>query len=153
MKALEHVSAGNAIAAIYVLHQILKMPNLEARHYLQALHFLKQMGPQTTALCSEISWSERWSGYRIPTDVGTTYAQLRLFSAIRFTLDSALFSANVGPPDLFVRMNAKPSRMSATVIFITYDIYCLSKVYFRTAIYEVLVCLQLKPSIWHHSFG
>ena len=65
----------------------------------------------------------------------------------------ALFSANVGPPDLFVRMNAKPSRMSATVIFITYDIYCLSKVYFRTAIYEVLVCLQLKPSIWHHSFG
>ena len=28
VKALEHVSAGNAIAAIYVLHQILKMPNL-----------------------------------------------------------------------------------------------------------------------------
>jgi hypothetical protein len=46
VKAREHASAGDTAASINVLRQILEMPNLESRHYLQAWHFLKQMGQQ-----------------------------------------------------------------------------------------------------------
>ena len=46
VKAREHASAGNTDAATKVLRQILKMQNLESRHYLQAWDFLRQMGQQ-----------------------------------------------------------------------------------------------------------
>jgi hypothetical protein len=46
VKAREHAGAGNSASSTNVLRQILKMPNLESRHYLQAWHFLKQMGQQ-----------------------------------------------------------------------------------------------------------
>ena len=46
VKARDQASAGNTVAATKVLYQILEMPNLESRHYLQAWHFLRQMGQQ-----------------------------------------------------------------------------------------------------------
>ncbi|HKY27110.1 MAG TPA: hypothetical protein VJM12_04110 [Pyrinomonadaceae bacterium] len=46
VKAREHAGAGDRASSTNVLRQILKMPNLESRHYLQAWHFLKQMGQQ-----------------------------------------------------------------------------------------------------------
>lgn len=46
VKARGQASTGNTAAATKILHDILEMPNLESRHYLQAWHFLKQMGEQ-----------------------------------------------------------------------------------------------------------
>lgn len=63
VKAREHASAGNTTASTNVLHQILKMPNLESRHYLQAWHFLKQMGQQP-------SGSEAKRLYGVVVEVG-----------------------------------------------------------------------------------
>ena len=46
VKARQHANAGDTSAATKVLHQILQMRDLESRHYLQAWHFLRQMGQQ-----------------------------------------------------------------------------------------------------------
>ena len=48
VKAREQRSAGDVAASQKTLHRILEMPNLESRHYLQAWHFLKEMGEQPT---------------------------------------------------------------------------------------------------------
>jgi hypothetical protein len=48
VKAREQVNVGNTTEAISVLRQILRMPNLESRHYLQAWHFLRALGESPT---------------------------------------------------------------------------------------------------------
>jgi len=63
VKAREQASAGNTAAATNVLHQIIRMPNLESRHYLQAWHFLKQIGQQP-------SGSEAKRLYGVVVEVG-----------------------------------------------------------------------------------
>ena len=44
--AHRHLAAGNRAEAIACWQQILTYPNLESRHYLQAWHFLRQLGQQ-----------------------------------------------------------------------------------------------------------
>lgn len=44
VKAREQRDAGNTTASITTLRQILSMPQLESRHYIQAWHFLREMG-------------------------------------------------------------------------------------------------------------
>jgi hypothetical protein len=45
-EAGKHIADGNAEQAKQKLHEILAMANLEARHYLQAWHFLRGVGEQ-----------------------------------------------------------------------------------------------------------
>ncbi len=45
-RSRETLQAGDQTAAIQILQSILTMPNLESRHYLQAWHFLREMGVQ-----------------------------------------------------------------------------------------------------------
>jgi len=42
--AKHHIDSGNTADAIAVLQSILEMPELESRHYLQACHFLRELG-------------------------------------------------------------------------------------------------------------
>jgi hypothetical protein len=44
VEARGQFNAGNRTEAVSVLRQILLIPNLESRHYLQAWHFLRQLG-------------------------------------------------------------------------------------------------------------
>lgn len=46
VNARQQANAGDTTSATKVLNQILEMRDLESRHYLQAWHFLKQMGQQ-----------------------------------------------------------------------------------------------------------
>jgi hypothetical protein len=48
VNAREQLNAGNRAGSITTFRQILNMPNLESRHYLQAWHFLRGLGEQPT---------------------------------------------------------------------------------------------------------
>lgn len=49
VRARNQTAAGDRVAAAQSLHQILKMKDLESRHYLQAWHFLRMHGEQPSA--------------------------------------------------------------------------------------------------------
>jgi len=44
VKARDQLDAGNTTASVTTLRQILDMPSLESRHYIQAWHFLRELG-------------------------------------------------------------------------------------------------------------
>ena len=46
--AKENIDQGNNEAAVAVLKEIIAMPDLESRHYLQAFYFLNQLGITAT---------------------------------------------------------------------------------------------------------
>src|SRR5258708_28554072 len=46
-QAKDRIDSGNAAGAMAPLQGILKMPHLESRHYLQAWHFLREIGVNT----------------------------------------------------------------------------------------------------------
>jgi hypothetical protein len=48
-KARDHLSSGRTQDAIALFQRIVGMPDLESRHYLQAWHFLRQLGVQPNA--------------------------------------------------------------------------------------------------------
>jgi hypothetical protein len=49
IRARDQLASGDRASSAQTLHQILEMPDLESRHYLQAWHFLRELGESPAA--------------------------------------------------------------------------------------------------------